>query len=83
MQFKPGATFTVLKGAVKGYDTASYSLEAKNGQVMHMLFKPSNRFCYFSVGERARTASSMTARWTATSSARISRPTEASGSTCS
>ena len=54
VQFKPGATFTVLKGAVKGYDTASYSLEAKNGQVMHMLFKPSNRFCYFSVGEKGK-----------------------------
>lgn len=54
VQFKPGATSTMLKGAVKGYDTASFSLEAKSRQVMQMLFKPSNRFCYFTVGEKGK-----------------------------
>lgn len=52
VKFAPGATSTNLKGAVKGYATARYTLEAKNGQAMQMLFKPSNRFCYFTVAKK-------------------------------
>lgn len=47
VKFAPGKTATNLKGVVKGYKTASYSLDVAAGQVFQVLFKPSNRSCYF------------------------------------
>lgn len=32
---------------MKGYDTVTYRLKAREGQVMQVLFSPSNRSCYF------------------------------------
>lgn len=45
--FPQGKTATVLKGVVKGYATGSYTLDVVAGQTLQMLFKPSNRSCYF------------------------------------
>lgn len=47
VKFAPGARTTVLKGVVKGYATARYSLAVDAGQTFQMLFKPSNGACYF------------------------------------
>lgn len=47
--FAPGATSTTLKGAVRGYGAARYAISGRRGQTMHMLFSPSNRFCYYTV----------------------------------
>lgn len=47
IQFPPGATATTLKGAVKGYATGGYTLDVVAGQTLQVLFKPSNRSCYF------------------------------------
>lgn len=47
IRFAPGKWATTLKGVVKGYATASYTLDVAAGQVFQILFKPSNRSCYF------------------------------------
>ncbi len=49
VKFAPGTSSATKRGTVKGYDTATYSLKASDGQVMQVLFSPSNRFCYFNV----------------------------------
>ncbi len=47
VKFAPGKTATTLKGVVKGHATGSYTLDVVAGQALQMLFKPSNRSCYF------------------------------------
>ena len=47
VKFAPGAMATTLKGSVKGYATGSYTLDVVAGQTLQVLFKPSNRSCYF------------------------------------
>ena len=52
VQFKPGATSTMLKGKVKGDASAQYAMDVVAGQTVQMLFSPSNRACYFNVTEK-------------------------------
>jgi hypothetical protein len=47
--FAPGATATIIRGSIRGYDGVDYSIQTIDGQVMQMLFSPSNRSCYFNV----------------------------------
>ena len=47
VRFAPGATSKTLKGTIRGSGDASYIVQAAAGQVMQVLFKPSNRSCYF------------------------------------
>ena len=47
VKFAPGTSSAMKRGSVKGYDTVTYRLKASAGQVMQVLFSPSNRFCYF------------------------------------
>lgn len=49
VKFKTGAISSTIAGSLKGYDTVSYTLEARAGQVMSILFSPKNRACYFNV----------------------------------
>jgi hypothetical protein len=54
VKFKPGAISALKKGTVKGYDTVTYRLDAREGQVMQVLFSPSNRSCYFNASAPGR-----------------------------
>jgi hypothetical protein len=47
--FAPGTTATTLRGSIRGFDGVTYSIQTIDGQVMQMLFSPSNRSCYFNV----------------------------------
>ena len=49
VNFKRGGTSVTLKGAISGYDGVKYSVGASAGQVMSVLFSPSNRSCYMNV----------------------------------
>ena len=49
VKIPPGKTFAVLRGAIKGYGGVDYRIAAAQGQTLHLLFKPSNRSCYFNV----------------------------------
>jgi hypothetical protein len=49
VKFKAGATSATIKGSIKGDDSVNYVLEANAGQVMSILFSPSNASCYFNV----------------------------------
>ncbi|TKW79380.1 MAG: hypothetical protein DI543_05515 [Bradyrhizobium icense] len=49
VKFKPGGTSTTLRGSIRGYDGIRYSVGASAGQVMSVLFSPSNRSCYMNV----------------------------------
>ena len=49
VKFKAGATSATIKGSIKGDDYVNYALEANAGQVMSILFSPSNASCYFNV----------------------------------
>jgi len=49
VRFKPGTTSTTLSATIRGYDGTKYSVGAAAGQVMSVLFKPSNRSCYMNV----------------------------------
>lgn len=51
VKFPGGASGTTISGSVKGYDGVDYLLGANAGQMMHVLFSPSNRACYFNVNE--------------------------------
>lgn len=51
VKFPKGATSTTLKGTVKGRDVTTYMIDARAGQVMHVLFASSNRSCYFNLFE--------------------------------
>jgi hypothetical protein len=52
--FKPGATSAELRGAIRGNDDITYRLQTAPGQVMQVLFTPSNRSCYMNVFEPGR-----------------------------
>jgi hypothetical protein len=49
IQFKRGATSTAVSGMVRGYAGVKYVVSASAGQVMSVLFSPSNRSCYMNV----------------------------------
>lgn len=49
VKFAPGTSATTLKGKIKGYDGVNYRLGARKGQVMQVLFSPSNGSCYMNV----------------------------------
>jgi hypothetical protein len=49
VKFKAGTTSATIKGSIKGDDYVNYALEASAGQVMSILFSPSNPRCYFNV----------------------------------
>jgi hypothetical protein len=51
VRFKSGASSATINGAIKGYDTASFILGAKAGQVMSVLFSGSLNACYFNLIE--------------------------------
>jgi hypothetical protein len=47
----PGATATTIKGTIKGDAGVAYRLPMAEGQLLQLLFKPSNRSCYMNVTE--------------------------------
>ena len=47
VRFKAGTSAATIKGSVTGYDTSSYLLGAKAGQVISVLFSANNNSCYF------------------------------------
>lgn len=49
VQFKRGGTSATLSGTIRGDDGVRYSVGARAGQVMSVLFRPSNRSCYINV----------------------------------
>ena len=49
VRFKRGGTSATLGGAIRGYDGVKYSVGASAGQVISVLFSPSNRSCYMNV----------------------------------
>lgn len=49
IRFAPGATSATLKGTIRGEDGVRYSVGAAAGQVMSVLFSPSNRSCTINV----------------------------------
>ena len=49
VKFAAGASSATKRGSIKGYDGIAYKLGASAGQVMQVLFSPSNRSCYFNV----------------------------------
>ena len=49
VKFKAGATSATIKGSIKGDNYVNYALNANAGQVMSILFAPSNASCYFNV----------------------------------
>ncbi len=49
VRFKPGTFSSVVKSSLKGYDGATYNIDAREGQVMQVLFAPSNRSCHMNV----------------------------------
>jgi hypothetical protein len=49
VKFKAGTTSATIEGSIKGDDGVNYTLVAKAGQVMSVLFSPSNPRCYFNV----------------------------------
>ena len=51
VSFKPGATATLAKGVIRGDDGVTHTLALAEGQVLQLLFKPSNRSCHFNVYE--------------------------------
>lgn len=51
VQFPPGSTATTLKDRISGGRGIDYRVDARAGQVMQILFKPSNRSCAFNLFE--------------------------------
>ena len=49
VKFKSGTTSATIQGSIKGDDFINYTLKANAGQVMSILFSPSNPRCYFNV----------------------------------
>jgi hypothetical protein len=47
--FKSGATSATIQGSIKGDNFINYTLKANAGQVMSILFSPSNPRCYFNL----------------------------------
>ncbi len=52
--FRPGATAAEVRGSIRGDADVTYRLRAAQGQVMQVLFAPSNRSCYFNAFEPRR-----------------------------
>ncbi len=52
--FRPGATAADIRGSIRGDADITYRLRAAQGQVMQVLFAPSNRSCYFNAFEPGR-----------------------------
>jgi hypothetical protein len=52
--FKPGATSAQLRGLIRGGEDITYRLRTVPGQVLQVLFTPSNRSCYFNAFEPGR-----------------------------
>ncbi len=51
VRFRPGATAAEVAGSIRGDGDVTYRLRAARGQVMQVLFAPTNRSCYFNVFE--------------------------------
>ena len=49
VKFAAGKTSATLRGAIRGDDGVTYSIATVQGQVMQLLFAPSNRSCYINV----------------------------------
>lgn len=49
VKFNPGASSADKKSSIKGYDGVDYRIAAREGQIMQVLFSPSNRSCYMNV----------------------------------
>jgi len=49
VKIPPGKTFAVARGVIRGDAGVDYRIAAAQGQTLHLLFKPSNRSCYFNV----------------------------------
>ncbi|MGF7162936.1 hypothetical protein FHS85_004594 [Rhodoligotrophos appendicifer] len=49
IKFAPGKTADTVRSSIRGYDGVTYSIATAAGQVMQILFAPSNRSCYFNV----------------------------------
>lgn len=47
VHFKSGASSATLSGHFKGYDVVKYVLDARKGQMIHILFSANNGACYF------------------------------------
>ena len=47
VKFKPGAISSTIKGSITGYDTSSFILGARSGQVISVLFSGNLNACYF------------------------------------
>ncbi len=54
VSFRPGAVATEVRGTILGSSDVTYRLRTAQGQVMQILFSPSNRSCYFNVFEPGR-----------------------------
>ncbi len=51
VKFEKGATSTTIRDTIRGDRSATYTIDAVSGQVMQLLFAPSNRSCNFNVWE--------------------------------
>lgn len=49
VKFMPGTFNALRKSSIKGNDGVNYVVSARAGQVMQVLFSPSNRSCYMNV----------------------------------
>lgn len=49
VKFAPGASSATINGRLKGYDANTYLLGANAGQILTIIFKPSNASCYYNV----------------------------------
>ncbi|WP_421692771.1 hypothetical protein [Aestuariivirga sp.] len=49
VKFAAGESSATRSATIKGYDGINYQLDARAGQVMQVLFTPSNRSCYFNI----------------------------------
>jgi hypothetical protein len=54
VRFRPGATGTEIAGSIRGNADVTYRLRTAQGQVMQVLFAPTNRSCYFNAFEPGR-----------------------------
>lgn len=55
VQFKPGATSATIQGTIKGYQTADYIVNAKQGQTMNVSMATRNTATYFNILEPGQT----------------------------
>jgi hypothetical protein len=49
VQFKPGKSGATLKGQIKGREIVDYTLSARTGQSLVVIFTPTNKSAYFNV----------------------------------